>query len=144
MAVAVGIFPVTGLPLPFISMGGTSFIFTGMSLGIIISVYRGYSDLADDNIEGNAIKKAEKKNIDLVAAMCANMLEECCFDLYPQLAELKKYIQSLDIGHVCLSGSGSTVYCLLRDVSDEDVKHYQKQIKETCGCESLVVYNNRW
>mgnify|MGYP001463423772 CR=1 FL=1 len=63
MAVAVGVLPVTGLPLPFISMGGTSFIFTGMSLGIIISVYRGYSDLADDNIEGNAIKKAEKKNV---------------------------------------------------------------------------------
>lgn len=41
MAVAVGIFPVTGLPLPFISMGGTSFIFTGFSLGIINSVYRG-------------------------------------------------------------------------------------------------------
>lgn len=38
MAVAVGIFPVTGLPLPMISMGGTSILFTGFSLGIILSV----------------------------------------------------------------------------------------------------------
>ena len=44
MAVAVGLFPVTGLPLPFISMGGTSFIFTGFSLGIINSVYRGNTE----------------------------------------------------------------------------------------------------
>ena len=57
MAVAVGIFPVTGLPLPFISMGGTSFIFTGMSLGIIISVYRGFNDQAGQNIEVNTTKK---------------------------------------------------------------------------------------
>lgn len=57
MAVAVGIFPVTGLPLPFISMGGTSFVFTGMSLGIIISVYRGYHDQADQNLEENSTNK---------------------------------------------------------------------------------------
>ena len=38
MGVAVGLFPVTGQPLPFISMGGTSLLFTGLSIGIIISV----------------------------------------------------------------------------------------------------------
>ena len=38
MGVAVGLFPVTGQPLPFVSMGGTSLLFTGLSLGIIISV----------------------------------------------------------------------------------------------------------
>ncbi|HSI78429.1 MAG TPA: FtsW/RodA/SpoVE family cell cycle protein [Lunatimonas sp.] len=41
MAVAVGLVPITGLPLPMISMGGTSLIFTGISLGIILSVSRG-------------------------------------------------------------------------------------------------------
>lgn len=40
MAVAVGIVPVTGLPMPMLSMGGTSLLFTGMSLGIILSVSR--------------------------------------------------------------------------------------------------------
>lgn len=38
MGVATGIFPVTGQPLPFISMGGTSLLFTGCAFGIILSV----------------------------------------------------------------------------------------------------------
>ncbi|MBC7921648.1 MAG: FtsW/RodA/SpoVE family cell cycle protein [Ferruginibacter sp.] len=41
MGVAVGLGPITGLPLPLLSMGGTSLLFTGVSLGIIISVSRG-------------------------------------------------------------------------------------------------------
>ena len=40
MSVAVGLLPVTGLPLPLISMGGTSQLFMGISLGIILSVSR--------------------------------------------------------------------------------------------------------
>ena len=44
MAVAVGIFPVTGQPLPLLSMGGTSVLFTCISLGIILSVSRGEAD----------------------------------------------------------------------------------------------------
>lgn len=38
MGVTVGILPVTGLPLPLISMGGTSLLFTGVSIGVILSV----------------------------------------------------------------------------------------------------------
>ena len=38
MAVAVNIFPVTGQPLPMLSMGGTSIWFTSLALGIILSV----------------------------------------------------------------------------------------------------------
>lgn len=38
MAVNVNLLPVTGLTLPFVSMGGTSLLFTGISLGIILSV----------------------------------------------------------------------------------------------------------
>jgi cell division protein FtsW len=41
MGVAVGLGPITGLPLPLLSMGGTSLLFTGIALGIIISVSRG-------------------------------------------------------------------------------------------------------
>lgn len=40
MGVAVGLGPITGLPLPLVSMGGTSMLFTGASLGIIQSVIR--------------------------------------------------------------------------------------------------------
>jgi cell division protein FtsW len=40
MAVVVGLVPVTGLPLPMLSMGGTSLVFTGISIGIVLSVSR--------------------------------------------------------------------------------------------------------
>ena len=38
MGVAVGILPVTGQPLPLVSMGGTSLMFTGCAFGMILSV----------------------------------------------------------------------------------------------------------
>lgn len=40
MAVTVNLFPVTGVTLPLVSMGGTSFIFTCLAIGIILSVSR--------------------------------------------------------------------------------------------------------
>lgn len=44
MGVVVGLGPITGQPLPLISMGGTSMVFTGLSIGIILSVSRGERD----------------------------------------------------------------------------------------------------
>lgn len=40
MAVTVNLFPVTGQPLPMLSMGGTSIWFTSIAIGIILSVSR--------------------------------------------------------------------------------------------------------
>jgi cell division protein FtsW len=40
MAVNVNLFPVTGVTLPLISMGGSSFLFTCLAIGIILSVAR--------------------------------------------------------------------------------------------------------
>ena len=40
MAVAVNLFPVTGQPLPMVSMGGTSIWFSCLAIGIILSVSR--------------------------------------------------------------------------------------------------------
>lgn len=45
MAVTVQLLPVTGLVLPLISMGGTSLIFTSLSVGIILSVSRYIEEL---------------------------------------------------------------------------------------------------
>jgi len=44
IGVAVGLGPVTGQTLPLISMGGTSLLFTGLSLGIVLSVSRGETE----------------------------------------------------------------------------------------------------
>lgn len=40
MLVAVDLFPVTGLPLPYISLGGSSVLFTSIALGMILGVSR--------------------------------------------------------------------------------------------------------
>jgi cell division protein FtsW len=57
MAVAVGLGPITGLPLPLLSMGGTSLAFTGFSLGIILSVSRGDHMDPVEAEEGNKVRK---------------------------------------------------------------------------------------
>ena len=49
MAVNVNLFPVTGVTLPLISMGGSSFLFTCLAIGIILSVARNA-----ERIEGEA------------------------------------------------------------------------------------------
>lgn len=45
MAVAVNLFPVTGVTLPLVSMGGSSFLFTCLAIGIILSVARNVEQL---------------------------------------------------------------------------------------------------
>ena len=59
MAVTAGLGPITGLPLPLLSMGGTSLLFTGISLGIILSVSRGDHDDAFP-LEVNTSRKLAK------------------------------------------------------------------------------------
>ncbi|MDQ3190888.1 MAG: FtsW/RodA/SpoVE family cell cycle protein [Bacteroidota bacterium] len=54
MAVAVNLIPVTGQPLPFISKGGTSVIFTGIAIGMILSVSRSLENQPEVN---NVIKQ---------------------------------------------------------------------------------------
>lgn len=61
MGVAVGLFPVTGQPLPFVSMGGTSLLFTGMSIGIIISVTKEIDKVNNDERDAE-IEIAETDN----------------------------------------------------------------------------------
>jgi cell division protein FtsW len=48
MAVNVNLFPVTGVTLPLVSMGGSSFLFTCLAIGIILSVARNA-----ESVEGN-------------------------------------------------------------------------------------------
>jgi cell division protein FtsW len=45
MAVAVNLMPVTGVPLPLVSMGGTSILFTSVAFGIILSVSRDIEEM---------------------------------------------------------------------------------------------------
>lgn len=48
MSVSVSLFPTTGQPLPLISLGGTSTLFTCLSIAMIISVTRGKGEVDED------------------------------------------------------------------------------------------------
>lgn len=85
-----------------------------------------------------------KKNIDSVVQMCANMLEESCFGLSEKMAELKRSVEFAGFGPVCLSGSGSTMFCMLTEDDDSSIEQYQSVVQESLGCDSVVVSNNRW
>ena len=49
MGVNVNVFPNTGVTLPLVSMGGSSFLFTCLSIGIILSVARNVEQLEGKN-----------------------------------------------------------------------------------------------
>jgi cell division protein FtsW len=56
MAVVVGLVPVTGQPLPLVSMGGSSLVFTSVAIGIILSVSHGIEkteELSEQTVENN-------------------------------------------------------------------------------------------
>lgn len=56
MAVAVGLGPVTGVPLPLVSMGGTSILFTSVAMGIILSVSRNIDELKEQSKTDSLVK----------------------------------------------------------------------------------------
>ena len=85
-----------------------------------------------------------ENRIDLVSQMCENMLENSCFVLHPELLELKSRIELLEFGRVALSGSGSTMYCLVTDFQDEKIEEFKLALKDSVGVDSLIVNSNRW
>jgi cell division protein FtsW len=66
MGVVVGLGPITGQPLPLISMGGTSMVFTGLALGIVLSVSRGEQDETWNKQLGE--QEVKEKNVTAKAA----------------------------------------------------------------------------
>ena len=59
MAVAVGVFPVTGQPLPLISRGGTSTFVNCAYLGIMLSVSRSARKV--EEVKNEEITEEEKE-----------------------------------------------------------------------------------
>lgn len=70
MAVAVNLVPVTGVTLPLVSMGGSSFLFTCASIGIVLSVARNVEQLEGKEpivpvtpVEDNTTSEIEEKEL---------------------------------------------------------------------------------
>ena len=85
-----------------------------------------------------------KNKIDLASKMCANMLQKSCFSLHKELAELKARAESLGIGPLCLSGSGSAMFCIIDGTDKEKARQYKGKLTEKIGCESVIVSSNKW
>lgn len=63
MFVATGITPVTGQTLPFISYGGTSFLFSCIALGIVLSVsVQADKALAKEKLEQDVKENENQEN----------------------------------------------------------------------------------
>lgn len=62
MGVSIGLLPVTGQPLPFISMGGTSMLATGMILGMILSVTRNM-EMEEEAIETATLTEENQQSL---------------------------------------------------------------------------------
>jgi cell division protein FtsW len=62
MSVAVGLIPVTGQPLPLISMGGTSMLFTAAAFGMMLSVSRCIEEEKEEKKEKKAQPVAAESN----------------------------------------------------------------------------------
>ncbi|MCP4452632.1 MAG: 4-(cytidine 5'-diphospho)-2-C-methyl-D-erythritol kinase, partial [Planctomycetes bacterium] len=99
-------------------------------------VYNAYSHNADiytqlhQEINGHI----EKNRIDFVADMCANMLSSSCFGLQRDLAEARERIERRGVNKICLSGSGSAMYCIVdSDTSTEQFDSLQNEITQETG-----------
>ena len=109
-------------------------------------VYKNYKHNSElyKELSGKIHPHIEKKNIDLIIKMCANMLQQSCFEINGELARLKNDIASLGTSHLCLSGSGSALYILFDSKDTTLAKKYQEKLMNRLNCKSVLVYNNRW
>jgi homoserine kinase len=71
------------------------------------------------------------------------MLQESSFELHPELGVLKNKIESLGIRPVSLSGSGSSMFCIVDGSNEEGVMAYQKKLADNY-IKSIIVKNNMW
>ena len=61
MGVSIGLLPVTGQPLPFVSMGGSSMMATGFIIGMILSVTRNIEEEKEQELQ--EIEETESETI---------------------------------------------------------------------------------
>ncbi|MGD9109840.1 MAG: hypothetical protein PVG93_02760, partial [Phycisphaerales bacterium] len=75
---------------------------------------------------------------------CANMLEDSCFSLHRELAELKAQVESMGMRPLCLSGSGSAMYYVIENPRGGKAVEYQQQLAQRNLCRCVIITNNRW
>ncbi len=85
-----------------------------------------------------------KKRVDLVAKMCANMLQKSCFTIDKGLKHLGRQLETIAGEGWCMSGSGSAMFKIINQTDAAKARQYCKLISEGTGCECIIVNNIRW
>jgi 4-diphosphocytidyl-2-C-methyl-D-erythritol kinase len=93
---------------------------------------------------GLIVRSLKNDRIDLIAGMCANMLQASCFQINTKLARLKDRLEALSAGKWCLTGSGSAIYRIFGSRQLQAAKKIRKQVEEMTGCGCIIVRNNKW
>ncbi len=84
-----------------------------------------------------------RPDCEAIERMNANMLQASCFSLHPELGRMKTTVESLGLGRVLLTGSGSAMFMMVSALPGQ-AKRAQSIIAERIGCECIVINNNRW
>lgn len=86
----------------------------------------------------------DKNRVDFMAKSCTNMLSSTCFSLHRGLAELKETIESLGIGPLCLSGSGSALYAIVDKKMYSKIGKVRSHLRREFKCDSQLVHSIKW
>ena len=116
---------------------------------VSVSTAKVYANYVHDQELYESLKRSidaslREDRIDRVVALGANMLERPCFRLFPELEEFKHRIESLEIGRVCLSGSGSTLFCVLCYGALDNLEKTRDRIADKADVRCVTVRNNKW
>jgi len=109
-------------------------------------VYANYKHVPEvyDHLHEQIAGYLSQGNMDAIAGLTANMLAKTGYSLSPQLADLKGEIEALNIGPLCLSGSGSAMFCVISRRGRQQAREFQRIIREHTGCKSAIVRNIPW
>jgi 4-diphosphocytidyl-2-C-methyl-D-erythritol kinase len=110
-------------------------------------VYKAYSHNHDiyTQLHQEINSHIKENRIAFAAKMCTNMLSDSCFSLERGLARAKERIEGRGIGTVCLSGSGSALYCIVDSTRTQtQLDSLQDVIIQETGYYSVIIRNIRW
>ncbi len=116
---------------------------------VSVSTAKVYAKYTHDPALYQSLKRSvdaclKDRQIARLVALGVNMLERPCFHLFPELDRLKRRIESLETGRVCLSGSGSTLYCILSNGASDNLEKTRDRIAANTDVRCVTVRNNKW
>ena len=117
--------------------------------GVNISTKMVYNNYRHDEVLYRRLHRQiagslKRKSLDLIADLCANMLQRSCFGINSKLGRLKSRLETLTNGKWCLTGSGSALFCIFGPGQNRVAKRCLKKVEEKTGCSGIIVTNNRW